>query len=352
MARLFVAASNQWVGFGSGSVYPISVNPYTMAAWIYPVSRSVAQLQVITGLITVGGSNPPNLLHLAVTTGYLSVILPGVTVASTTAPALNQWSHVAVTFTSGGTVTLYLNGSSIGSAGPYGYSVAAGTTYTVAGGFPNISGFTDPFDGRIAEVGWWNAVLGTGELSALVNGAVPSQIRRNSLVLHWPLWGLSTTEADLSGNRYNGTATNGPTQANHAPVGRYSPLSLAKYSPGVVPSQIYNFELVQSGLFPEFVGPSFEDVQVGAQVEFVGSGRDLNLVQASAMVEFTPPPVAFEISQAGLIVEYSTGFGPTPSPGTTTSVGGSSAHGIGLSIPGGGVSIRFGRGYGALPKEA
>jgi len=73
-------------------------------------------------------------------------------IASTTVPNLNAWNHIAVT-RSGGTLTLFLNGTSIGTA-----SIGANSTHTTTSGalyighYPFFPGGARSFNGYIEDV--------------------------------------------------------------------------------------------------------------------------------------------------------------------------------------------------------
>ena len=152
-------------------------------------------------------------------------------VSATTNYALNSWHHAAYTSTSA-LGTIYLDGGGKNTVVPVGGAGSfPGTTTPVTGGAAQLRFF----DGRIAEFAMWTAVLTDAEILALAKGIPPSQIRRNSLVLYWPLWGVSSPEPDLGGNR-NGTVT-GATLADHAPVGRYAPvMSYTRHKSTFVPA--------------------------------------------------------------------------------------------------------------------
>jgi len=72
------------------------------------------------------------------------------------------------------------------------------------------------FSGKVAGVYVTNVSLTDDEVLALLRGSRP----RQASAVDWPLWGVASPEADLSGNGNNGTVT-GATAANHAPVAGY-----------------------------------------------------------------------------------------------------------------------------------
>jgi hypothetical protein len=76
------------------------------------------------------------------------------------------------------------------------------------------------FVGRIAEAAVWNKALSGNELDALLHGVCPLHIRRDFLRGYWPLFGLGSPEADLSGSGANASLLGSPTSAAHPPVGK------------------------------------------------------------------------------------------------------------------------------------
>lgn len=83
------------------------------------------------------------------------------------------------------------------------------------------------FAGRIAEMAIWNVVLTASEITSyggksVVGSNAVYSIRPGHLVLYYPLTGASgsSTEADESGGKFNGTISGSPTITNHCPCGR------------------------------------------------------------------------------------------------------------------------------------
>lgn len=73
--------------------------------------------------------------------------------------------------------------------------------------------------GRQAEFAVWGGLLlGANDAKALAAGAVPSTIRRGSLIHYEPLWGADSPEPDYSGKRAGGVLTAAPTFTPHPSV--------------------------------------------------------------------------------------------------------------------------------------
>ncbi len=76
------------------------------------------------------------------------------------------------------------------------------------------------FDGSIAEVAIYDVILSAAEAKALSHTINPLHIRRTNLKGYWPILGHTSPEADLSGNKNNGTVT-GAVKSGHPPITPY-----------------------------------------------------------------------------------------------------------------------------------
>lgn len=133
------------------------------------------------------------------------------------------WQHVSCSVRGATDSSIYRNGADVG--GTYSGTGGAMSSVSTAGG--RIGSFQGGFffDGRIAEVGFWNVSLTAAEHLALAKGVAPLRIRPQNLLGYWPIYGVASPEADLSGSQNNGTVVGTAPGADHAPVGQ--PFSLA-----------------------------------------------------------------------------------------------------------------------------
>lgn len=133
----------------------------------------------------------------------------------------NSWNHICLTWTSGGTTTLYLNGTSIGTAGSTSTWSTAGTSRIVG----NYTSGGHSTNDRIAEVGLWNVALSSSDVTNLYNSGanakLPSEVQNGNLVDDLPLWGISSPEPNLVSSGTTGTLTGTSQGATHAPVDLY-----------------------------------------------------------------------------------------------------------------------------------
>ena len=89
----------------------------------------------------------------------------------------------------------------------------------------SVDDTTDRYwDGPIAEVAAWTTGLSAAEWQAMAKGVTPNRIRPASLLAYVPLWGVGSSEPDLSGNGNHFTINGTLNQRDHAPLGPPFPL--------------------------------------------------------------------------------------------------------------------------------
>ena len=140
----------------------------TITAWIYPTTNSSNQT-----ILTKGGSftisyrlrmNSSNQLEFTWCTGrFLGVCTSSTSVTSAGTIAVNQWTHVAVSF-SNGNQTLYINGA-VDGTDTQTSSISASATSLTIGVALGIFSTDDEFQGQIDEVRLYELGLD----SALIN---------------------------------------------------------------------------------------------------------------------------------------------------------------------------------------
>lgn len=210
-ARNFNGTS-QYISCGNPSF--LTGTSYTVAAWAKPT----ADTQQLIAWRSTSSLAPITLqLDLASGTGRFIVRDNANTIANSqkaSAYSSGVWTHFLGT-RSGNTTTVYINGvagtpatASLGTITPDTLDIGA-----FRGGSTTPSGF---WAGAIAEVAIWNAVLDTGEISALAKGMSPILVRPSKLVFWAPLIRGVT-------DRRNGTSLvdNGPsTVTDHVRIYR------------------------------------------------------------------------------------------------------------------------------------
>lgn len=151
---VLIDANTEYISLASTITYGSSVS---YAFWIYPTSRADDRL------ILSFGNGYQSRIFLTATNGYVRVETNtnGQEFYFATAPSLNAWSHVVLTRSANGAgIKYYLNGSYIDEA----------TVTTPADLSINQIGCNDrSFVGNIDEVGIWNRILSSTEVTELYN---------------------------------------------------------------------------------------------------------------------------------------------------------------------------------------
>jgi hypothetical protein len=216
---------NDYITTGRTTDTTFKAGPFTASAWLYPTaipSAGNASAYVagdfMNGLeLRIENGGPLTALHQFVT-GDLT---------STGILSTNVWTHAV--FTAAGnntavTLTWYINGVASGTSSSYGanYFANFGTNIHIwlGGGAGGAS--PERWVGNFADVAIWSGVLSASEIKALSQGAHPNTIRPQSLLDWWPLDGLQSPEADLSGAGFNGTL-NGTVPAFGPPYAPFTP---------------------------------------------------------------------------------------------------------------------------------
>lgn len=142
------------------------------------------------------------------------------------------WHHACFVGAAADDRSMFIDG---GSKGTNAVSrTPAGIDKSVIGSWEGSAGKFDYMDGRVAEVGVWNAALSDAEVAVLAAGFSPLFVKPENLVAYWPL--IRDTDDDVVGG-YNLTANNTPSIAAHPPmiypappllryVGAYQPMQL------------------------------------------------------------------------------------------------------------------------------
>jgi Concanavalin A-like lectin/glucanases superfamily len=149
--------TNNFINVPQINVFPSGT--FTYSAWIY-ISGS-SGVRTIIG----GGSNFPQ-LRVDATTNILDLLKEDTVSVGTSTAAVptGAWTHVVLTYASGGNYTFYINGVSSGS-GTYGGSF----TNTGIDIGANGTNTTEYFSGDMDEVGVWNVALTSTQVTALYN---------------------------------------------------------------------------------------------------------------------------------------------------------------------------------------
>jgi hypothetical protein len=180
MARDFTQLANSYLLGGS---VPLSAAPITVSVWFNP--DDTGEVQTLFGISTAGQNNHRFTLEFNTSNQILWVARDTGAGFATTAGSFTQsaWNHaVGVEIASNNRVA-WLNGTA--SAADTGSRTPSGMNRTTIGA-QRDSG-ASLFDGRIAEVGVWAAVLTNDQILGLSLGYAPPVVRRENLVFYAPL---------------------------------------------------------------------------------------------------------------------------------------------------------------------
>lgn len=225
MARDFPASVGNYLDVGDVAAIDITGTALTLSLWAYPDSSG-------NGIILAKDGGGTTSLQYRI---WYNSGIPGyefdigdtsnLDVASGGAIATGVWQHLGLVKngTGAGALKGYQDGTEVGSV-TSNRTIANQSATLRFGGRSADNIFM--FDGKIAEVAIWDAALSAAELAALAKGVSPLLIRPANLKGYWPLWGVGSPEADLSGNKNNATITGTVNAANHAPTGPYAPPGL------------------------------------------------------------------------------------------------------------------------------
>jgi hypothetical protein len=206
--------------------------PIAVAMWMRPGVQSAFHY-FLSKIALAGdhsayaiGTSSGGALRFYVSTGVGQGQLVAAVQTIGSAPFDSKWHHVLGTY-DGTTVLLYLDGAQVGSAAntaPIDYALGTGGNHDLfLGSFDATQLYTN---GDYAEVAVWSAIPSADQRAALAAGVPASRVRPDALVGYWPLYGASTTEADLSGGANSATITGATPSGLTAPMGPYAPAPL------------------------------------------------------------------------------------------------------------------------------
>jgi hypothetical protein len=165
------------------SFAPASGTPMTIAAWVNPDNRP----GVAVCIYSTVDSDRFQIQFDATVTAATSVndgIIFGS--ASSASVSINQWSHICGIFNSSNNRVSYTNGTA-GSANTTNVAPVSSFNSILIGAQQSAGSKVTYLDGRIAEVGIWNAALTAAEIASLAKGMTCDKVRPQSLVFYAPL---------------------------------------------------------------------------------------------------------------------------------------------------------------------
>jgi hypothetical protein len=165
---------------------PVTAVPLTLACWFNPDLLQDAALCAVNRTGSSVGT------WFALFTGLAGVVTASTASggnqsnATTTATyTTGSWNHCCGVFTTNSSRTIYLNGSN--EVTNTASRTPASLSETIIGARRASGIFEAYFNGKIAEVGIWNAALTAQEVASLAKGMTCEKIRPQNLVFYAPL---------------------------------------------------------------------------------------------------------------------------------------------------------------------
>jgi hypothetical protein len=164
--------------------------PHTIACWFNTDSNTTNQTLLTLNNGSVSQALSPSSSLRLVSTGVTRAVSSSTTgntlVTGSTPYTTNTWQHIAATFAATNSRSHYFQGLLENSNTTDNRNSTPAWVIIGSGG----NGTYSPLqytNGRIAEVGVWNAVLTADEILSLARGVKPSLIRPQSLYTYIPL---------------------------------------------------------------------------------------------------------------------------------------------------------------------
>ena len=301
MARDFDNGSSEYLEIDSA---PVTAAPLTIAAW--GNVDETWQSGVIASLVDASSGNDWFLVRTKYQSGpgeYTCNVyarssdgLPEVD--STTTFAIGGWHHLCGVFASASSRSAYLDGGA--KATITDTITPSGIDKTSIGriGDSTPAGY---FEGKIAEVGIWNAALTDAEVAILAKGYSPLLVRPQSLVFYAPL--IRDEDRDIVGGLAL-TPVNTPSIAAHPRV--------------IYPAPRYTFiQAAAGGGTVYYSTPAGVLTFAGTVARLTATSKAGIIVPAGTVLKLTSTPRAGAITPAGAVLKQTA----TPRAGAITPAG-------------------------------
>lgn len=202
----YVALGTNFAPFNFGT------GEFTVTLWAYPHSLHTVTYQALIGTHYISGT---------VWGAYMRsdgiFIYGGGALTGGGTLADDTWHHCVFTRNSG-TVTVYLNGSSVAS-------VSNSNNYNSSSNMSRIgddvSSSNPPFNGLIDEVACWKSGVSASDVTAIYNSGVPADLSSYNPEGYWRMGdndgGTGTTITDQGSGGNDGTFEGPPTFSTNVP---------------------------------------------------------------------------------------------------------------------------------------
>jgi hypothetical protein len=198
VARGFVAASSQTLRRNGAPIRGVA--PLSICAWIKPTAQTAAAVRVVGLYQDTPATAGIFSLRLETTGAPTAQTYDGTTNALATGATLvtaGVWQHVAATYASASSRSVYLNGAN--KVTNTATATPTNVVETDIGALWNASAPLLFFDGSLAEIATWSVALTDTDVAVLALGVSPLFVRPDALISYWPLYGSYSPEIDLVG---------------------------------------------------------------------------------------------------------------------------------------------------------
>ncbi len=226
MAYQFTAANSEYI---EENVALFTASPFSFSAWVFLDTSTVNDYCIFQ----IGNKDASDdYWRMSYVPGstlrYFKSSLAGQAVTSTNVTE-QTWEHAGCVQADSNDRSVYLNGGNKGTNSDNGEVSAADRTSIGQEGDSTPGDF---WDGRMAEVAFWNVALTDAEMAILGKGYSPLFVRPASLVSYFP---LIRNSKDLLGGT-NMTEFNTPTIGVHPRIIYPPPPQIRKYTTSSIAS--------------------------------------------------------------------------------------------------------------------
>jgi hypothetical protein len=159
--------------------------PFTINFWFYPTLDAIGTLQ----MFVLHNTSDVQRHAIQVNTGttrlvYNAFTTAGALATSTTNYTTNAWNMATAVGTSATSRTIYLNGGS-SATNTTSRAITTPTRWLVGASY--AGSITPAYEGRICEIGIWNAALSAADIASLYRDQKASLIKPQNLKVYVPL---------------------------------------------------------------------------------------------------------------------------------------------------------------------
>jgi Concanavalin A-like lectin/glucanases superfamily len=154
---------------------PVTAKPYTLAAWVKPTNVNSTEQSVLGIGYDTGSAGCGAAVEIGSDNHWWVRLHNAGSYNMGGSPANNTWYHVALTVSSTGTYTLYVNGTSLGTTSGGSDPATGALSRGAAAHNSTATSFYHYFKGEVEEVAVWNVALSSTDVATLAGVARGSE---------------------------------------------------------------------------------------------------------------------------------------------------------------------------------